>query len=101
MPSVGHRYLGRVTEVQPHVVRVELEGGHRAELHVTRISPRGLRLRSAVGVLNVGDHLLVTVAEVNEQRGVIGLNLDAKLDGDREITPDELIGDEPVDGLRS
>lgn len=92
MPAeVGRRYLGRVTGVQPHVVTVELEGGERAELHVTRIPPRGLRLPSAVAVLSVGDQLRVTVAEINERRGVIGLNLDAKLDGDREIGPDELI----------
>lgn len=70
MPAeVGRQYLGRVTEVLPEWVAVELASGQHALLHLTRILPRGVRLRSAVGVLAVGDHVRVTVAEVNERRG--------------------------------
>ena len=91
MPAeVGRQYLGRVTEVLPEWVAVELASGEHALLHLTRILPRGVRLRSAVGVLAVGDHVRVTVAEINERRGIIGVNLDAKLAGDREISPKEL-----------
>ena len=91
MIEVGQRHAGRVTEVEPVWVTVELEGGERAKLHVTRILPRGMRLHSAVGVLRVGDRVRVTVAEIDEQRGMIGVNLDAKLEGDDEISSSQLI----------
>jgi ribosomal protein S1 len=89
--EVGQRHTGRVTEVEPVWVTVKLEGGERAKLHLTRIPPRGMRLQSAVGVLRVGDQVRVTVAEFNERRGMIGVNLDAKLEGDDEISPEQLM----------
>jgi len=60
-------------------------------LHVSRILPKGNRLQSAAQVLERGDTVRVVVVEVDKDRGRIGLTLQAKLDGEAEITPEQLI----------
>jgi polyribonucleotide nucleotidyltransferase len=61
-------------------------------LHVSRILPRGNRLASAEQVLSRGDHVRVTVVEVDKDRGRVGLTLLAKLnDAGGETTPEQLV----------
>ena len=42
-------------------------------------------------MIDRGDMVRVTVVEVDKDRGRIGLTLVAKLDGESEITPEQLI----------
>jgi polyribonucleotide nucleotidyltransferase len=58
---------------------------------VSRILPKGQRLQSAAQVIDRGDTVKVTVAEVDKDKGRIGLTLLAKLEGDTEITPEQLV----------
>ena len=71
---------------------VNLKKGVDGLLHVSRILPRGNRLASAEQVLSRGDHVRVTVVEVDKDRGRVGLTLLAKLnDAGGETTPEQLV----------
>jgi polyribonucleotide nucleotidyltransferase len=89
--EVGDEYTGKVVKITDFGAFVELRKGVDGLLHVSRILPRGNRLQSAAQVIDRGDTVRVTVAEVDKEKGRIGLTLLAKLDGDTEITPEQLV----------
>ena len=70
---------------------VELRKGVDGLLHVSRILPRATGSQSAEQVLDRGDMVQREVVEVDKDRGRIGLTLVAKLEGDTEITPEQLV----------
>jgi polyribonucleotide nucleotidyltransferase len=89
--EVGDEYTGKVVKIADFGAFVELRKGVDGLLHVSRILPKGNRLQSAAQVLERGDTVRVVVVEVDKDRGRIGLTLQAKLDGEAEITPEQLI----------
>jgi polyribonucleotide nucleotidyltransferase len=89
--EVGDEYTGKVVKITDFGAFVELRKGVDGLLHVSRILPRGNRLQSAAQVIDRGDTVKVTVAEVDKEKGRIGLTLLAKLEGDTEITPEQLV----------
>ncbi len=89
--EVGDEYTGKVVKITDFGAFVELRKGVDGLLHVSRILPRGNRLQSAAQVIDRGDTVRVTVAEVDKEKGRIGLTLLAKIDGDTEITPEQLV----------
>jgi polyribonucleotide nucleotidyltransferase len=89
--EVGDEYTGKVVKIADFGAFVELRKGVDGLLHVSRILPKGNRLQSAAQVMDRGDVVKVVVVEVDKDRGRIGLTLQAKLDGETEITPEQLI----------
>ncbi|HEY3765849.1 MAG TPA: polyribonucleotide nucleotidyltransferase [Gaiellales bacterium] len=89
--EVGDEYTGKVVKITDFGAFVELRKGVDGLLHVSRILPSGNRLQSAAQVIDRGDTVRVTVSEVDKEKGRIGLKLLAKLDGDTEITPEQLV----------
>ncbi|MGN6379123.1 MAG: polyribonucleotide nucleotidyltransferase [Gaiellales bacterium] len=89
--EVGDEYTGKVVKIADFGAFVELRKGVDGLLHVSRILPKGHRLQSAAQVMERGDTVRVIVVEVDKDRGRIGLTLAAKLDGETEITPEQLI----------
>jgi polyribonucleotide nucleotidyltransferase len=89
--EVGDEYTGKVVKIAEFGAFVELRKGVDGLLHVSRILPKGHRLQSAAQVLDRGDMVRVTVVEVDKDRGRIGLTLLAKLDGESEILPQQLV----------
>jgi polyribonucleotide nucleotidyltransferase len=89
--EVGDEYTGKVVKITDFGAFVELRKGVDGLLHVSRILPSGHRLQSAAQVIDRGDTVRVTVSEVDKDKGRIGLKLLAKLEGDTEITPDQLV----------
>jgi polyribonucleotide nucleotidyltransferase len=89
--EVGDEYTGKVVKITDFGAFVELRKGVDGLLHVSRILPKGNRLQSAAQVIDRGDTVKVTVAEVDKEKGRIGLTLLAKLEGDTEITPEQLV----------
>ncbi len=89
--EVGDEYTGKVVKITDFGAFVELRKGVDGLLHVSRILPKGNRLQSAAQVIDRGDTVKVTVAEVDKEKGRIGLTLLAKLEGETEITPEQLV----------
>jgi polyribonucleotide nucleotidyltransferase len=89
--EVGDEYTGKVVKITDFGAFVELRKGVDGLLHVSRILPKGNRLQSAAQVMDRGDAVKVTVAEVDKEKGRIGLTLLAKLEGENEITPEQLV----------
>jgi polyribonucleotide nucleotidyltransferase len=89
--EVGDEYTGKVVKITDFGAFVELRKGVDGLLHVSRILPKANRLQSAAQVIDRGDTVKVTVSEVDKDKGRIGLTLLAKLDGDTEITPEQLV----------
>ncbi len=89
--EVGDEYTGKVVKIADFGAFVELRKGVDGLLHVSRILPKGQRLQSAAQVMDRGDIVRVVVAEVDKDRGRIGLTLLAKLDGETEVTPEQLV----------
>ncbi len=89
--EVGDEYTGKVVKIADFGAFIELRKGVDGLLHVSRILPKGNRLQSAAQVMERGDVVRVQVVEVDKDRGRIGLTLQAKLDGESEITPEQLI----------
>ncbi|MGZ4482220.1 MAG: S1 RNA-binding domain-containing protein, partial [Gaiellales bacterium] len=87
----GDEYVGKVVKLADFGAFVELRKGVDGLLHVSRILPKGHRLASAEQVLQRGDTVRVTVAEVDKDRGRIGLTLLAKLAEGGEQTPEDLV----------
>ena len=71
--EVGDEYTGKVVKITDFGAFVELRKGVDGLLHVSRILPRGHRLQSAAQVIDRGDTVKVTVAEVDKDKGRIGL----------------------------
>jgi polyribonucleotide nucleotidyltransferase len=89
--EVGDEYVGKIVKITDFGAFVELRKGVDGLLHVSRILPKGNRLQSAAQVLDRGDSVRVVVVEVDKDRGRIGLTLVAKLDGENEVLPAELV----------
>jgi polyribonucleotide nucleotidyltransferase len=89
--EVGDEYTGKVVKITDFGAFVELRKGVDGLLHVSRILPQGNRLQSAAQVLDRGDVVRVVVVEVDKDRGRIGLTLVAKIDGENEVLPAELV----------
>jgi polyribonucleotide nucleotidyltransferase len=90
--EVGEEFTGEVVKLADFGAFVNLKKGVDGLLHVSRILPKGNRLASAEQVLSRGDHVRVTVVEVDKDRGRVGLTLLAKLnDAGGETTPEQLI----------
>ncbi len=90
--EVGEEFTGEVVKLADFGAFVNLKKGVDGLLHVSRILPRGNRLASAEQVLARGDHVRVSVTEVDKDRGRVGLTLLAKLnDAGGETTPEQLV----------
>ena len=87
--EIGDRYKGKVVKTTTFGAFVELTKGTDGLLHISNVKP-GERVETVESVLSAGDELDVTVAEVDKERGRIGLRLsdDPAIEGK---TPEELI----------
>src|SRR5204863_6001126 len=88
-PEVGDTYTGRVVKTTQFGAFVELKKGTDGLLHVSNVGPG--RVNHIEDVIARGDVLDVIVQEVDKERGRIGLQLAQKHEGDRVVTPEELI----------
>ena len=86
--EVGDTFKGKVVKTTTFGAFVELTKGTDGLLHISNVKP-GERVGAVEDVLSPGDELEVTVAEVDRERGRIGLRLssDPAIEGK---TPDEL-----------
>ena len=86
--EVGDRYKGKVVKTTTFGAFVELTKGTDGLLHISNVKP-GERVAAVEDVLSAGDELEVTVAEVDKERGRIGLRLsdDPSIEGK---SPEEL-----------
>jgi polyribonucleotide nucleotidyltransferase len=86
--EIGDRYMGKVVKTTTFGAFVELTKGTDGLLHISNVKP-GERVENVESVLSQGDELDVTVAEVDKERGRIGLRLsdDPAIEGK---TPEEL-----------
>jgi polyribonucleotide nucleotidyltransferase len=72
--EVGDRYTGKVVKTTTFGAFIELTKGTDGLLHISNVKP-GERVGAVEDVLTAGDELDVTVAEVDRERGRIGLRL--------------------------
>jgi polyribonucleotide nucleotidyltransferase len=86
--EVGDTFKGKVVKTTTFGAFVELVKGTDGLLHISNVKP-GERVESVESVLSQGDEIEVTVAEVDKERGRIGLRLsdDPAVQGK---SPDEL-----------
>jgi polyribonucleotide nucleotidyltransferase len=86
--EIGDRYTGKVVKTTTFGAFVELTKGTDGLLHISNVKP-GERVGAVEDVLSAGDELDVTVAEVDPERGRIGLRLsdDPAIEGK---TPEEI-----------
>jgi polyribonucleotide nucleotidyltransferase len=87
--EIGDRYKGKVVKTTTFGAFVELTKGTDGLLHISNVKP-GERVETVESVLSAGDELDVVVAEVDKERGRIGLRLsdDPAIEGK---TPEELV----------
>ena len=86
--ELGDEFTGKVVKTTTFGAFIELAKGTDGLLHISNIKP-GERVNAVEDVVNRGDELRVKVAEVDRERGRIGL----RLADDPEIagkTPEEL-----------
>jgi polyribonucleotide nucleotidyltransferase len=86
--ELGDEFTGKVVKTTTFGAFVELSKGTDGLIHISNVSP-GNRVDAVEDVLNKGDEVRVRVAEVDKERGRIGL----RLSDDPEIagkTVDEL-----------
>ncbi|MGH2954780.1 MAG: polyribonucleotide nucleotidyltransferase, partial [Solirubrobacterales bacterium] len=72
--EVGDQFKGKVVKTTTFGAFVELTKGTDGLLHISNVKP-GERVGAVEDVLSPGDELDVTVAEVDRERGRIGLRL--------------------------
>ena len=72
--EIGDRYKGKVVKTTTFGAFVELTKGTDGLLHISNVKP-GERVETVESVLSQGDELDVIVAEVDKERGRIGLRL--------------------------
>jgi polyribonucleotide nucleotidyltransferase len=72
--EVGDQFKGKVVKTTTFGAFVELVKGTDGLLHISNIKP-GERVDTVESVLSSGDEIDVTVAEVDKERGRIGLRL--------------------------
>src|SRR5215207_5847087 len=88
-PEVGDQYTGKVLKTTDFGAFVELKKGTDGLLHVSNVGPG--RVAHIEDVISRGDVLDVQVAEVDKDRGHIGLKLVAKHENGTLVQPEELI----------
>jgi polyribonucleotide nucleotidyltransferase len=72
--EIGDTFKGKVVKTTTFGAFVELVKGTDGLLHISNVKP-GERVESVESVLSQGDEIDVTVAEVDKERGRIGLRL--------------------------
>jgi polyribonucleotide nucleotidyltransferase len=72
--EIGDRFKGKVVKTTTFGAFVELVKGTDGLLHISNVKP-GERVDTVESVLSAGDEIDVTVAEVDKERGRIGLRL--------------------------
>jgi len=88
-PEVGDTYTGRVVKTTDFGAFVELKKGTDGLLHVSNVGPG--RVNHIEDVIARGDILDVVVQEVDKARGRIGLKLVQKHEGEKMVSPEELV----------
>src|SRR4051812_41805712 len=88
-PEVGDQYTGRVVKTTDFGAFVELKKGTDGLLHVSNVGPG--RVNHIEDVIARGDILDVVVQEVDKARGRIGLKLVQKHEGEKMVSPEELV----------
>jgi polyribonucleotide nucleotidyltransferase len=72
--ELGDQFSGKVVKTTTFGAFVELAKGTDGLLHISNVAP-GRRIATVEEVLNKGDEIIVTVVEVDRERGRIGLRL--------------------------
>ncbi len=72
--ELGDEFTGKVVKTTTFGAFVELSKGTDGLIHISNVSP-GNRVDAVEDVLNKGDEIKVRVAEVDKERGRIGLRL--------------------------
>jgi len=72
--EIGDQFTGKVVKTTTFGAFIELTKGTDGLLHISNVKP-GERVGAVEDVLSPGDELQVTVAEVDRERGRIGLRL--------------------------
>src|SRR5262245_7830080 len=88
-PEVGDQFTGKVVKTTDFGAFVELKKGTDGLLHVSNVGPG--RVNHIEDVLQRGDVVEVVVQEVDKARNRIGLKLIQKHEGDRLVSPEELV----------
>ena len=98
--EVGDQFKGKVVKTTTFGAFVELVKGTDGLLHISNIKP-GERVDTVESVLSAGDEIDVTVAEVDKERGRIGLRLsDDPAIADKSPRAPEARHRRPDDGRR-
>ncbi len=73
--EVGDVFTGRVVKTTDFGAFVELKKGTDGLLHISRLAPKGERVKSVDDVVKRGDSVTVEVVEIDKARNRIGLQL--------------------------
>ena len=73
--EVGDVFTGRVVKTTDFGAFVELKKGTDGLLHISRLAPKGQRVKSVEDVVKRGDTVTVEVVEIDKARNRIGLTL--------------------------
>jgi polyribonucleotide nucleotidyltransferase len=73
--EVGDVFTGRVVKTTDFGAFVELKKGTDGLLHISRLAPKGERVKSVEDVVKRGDSVTVEVVEIDKARNRIGLTL--------------------------
>jgi polyribonucleotide nucleotidyltransferase len=73
--EVGDVFTGRVVKTTDFGAFVELKKGTDGLLHISRLAPKGERVKSVEDVVKRGDTVTVEVVEIDKARNRIGLTL--------------------------
>jgi polyribonucleotide nucleotidyltransferase len=80
--EVGDVFTGRVVKTTDFGAFVELKKGTDGLLHISRLAPKGERVKSVEDVVKRGDTVTVEVVEIDKARNRIGLTLLKSADGE-------------------
>ncbi len=73
--EVGDVFTGRVVKTTDFGAFVELKKGTDGLLHISRLAPKGERVKAVEDVVKRGDSVTVEVVEIDKARNRIGLTL--------------------------
>jgi polyribonucleotide nucleotidyltransferase len=73
--EVGDVFTGRVVKTTDFGAFVELKKGTDGLLHISRLAPKGQRVKSVEDIVKRGDTVTVEVVEIDKARNRIGLTL--------------------------
>jgi len=80
--EVGDVFTGRVVKTTDFGAFVELKKGTDGLLHISRLAPKGERVKNVEDVVKRGDTVTVEVVEIDKARNRIGLTLLTKPEGE-------------------